>query len=416
VDLEIRPAGPDELGELVRVVEAAFGHHADADDVDEARLVGEIERTLAAFDGGDLVGGTAALSLELTLPGGALAPAAGVTEAGVLPTHRRRGVFTALNARQLDDVAARGEPVAVLTASEATIYGRFGYGPAVMGMSVEIDRAHSAFAAPAPPAAVAGALRVRLLAPEEAALVLPEVFDRYRRARPGEVSRSEGMWEVILRDRERWRNGASALFVAACEDPSGEVPGYVAYRTRPSWEGGVPTFGLEVQEVVALTPAAHAALWRYCLDVDLVRTVSAWNVALDEPLRWLLADLRRLRATRVQDVLWLRVVDVSAALAARRYAGEGTLVLDVDDPFRPATGGRFVLEAGPKGATCRPAGLAAVADLALGVDALGAAYLGGVPLFALARAGRVVELGAGAVERAAALFACRPDPTCITDF
>jgi predicted acetyltransferase len=219
---------------------------------------------------------------------------------------------------------------------------------------------------------------------------------------------------VLLRDRERWRDGGSARFVVAHVAPDGAVDGYVAYRMRTAWPGNIPDFGLAVDEVVALSPAARAALWRYILDVDLVGKVSAWNLPSDEPLRWLLADPRALRVTGVTDMLWLRLVDVAAALGARRYAASGRLVVEVEDTFCPANTGRHVLEGGPDGAEARSARTSS--DLAVRVGDLASAFLGGVRFSSLARAGRVVEHTAGAVATADAMFSSDPAPHCTTDF
>ena len=411
MDAEIRTVGPDEVPEFVAAVEASFGHHAGEEDLEDGRLMYEPGRCFGAFVDGRIVGGTATLSLELTVPGGATVAAGGVTTAGVLPTHRRRGLFRELTARQLQDVAARGEAVSLLTASEGTIYGRFGYGVACVSTAVEVARGSAAFASP-----VVGPGEMRLLGPEECALLLPEIFDRYRRAQPGEVSRSEAYWEVLLRDRERWRDGASARFVAAHEAPDGDVDGYVAYRVRGDWPGQIPDFTVEVEEVVAVSPGVRAALWRYVLHVDLIGRVSAWNLPPDEPLRWLLADPRGMRVTGVTDMLWLRLIDPAAALRARRYGAAGRLVLEVEDAFYPANTGRYVLEGGPDGAEARPAGAGMLPDLAVRVADLGAAFLGGVRFSTLARAGRVVEHTARTVALADAMFASDPLPHCLTDF
>lgn len=412
MDAEIRTLAPSELADFIRTVEVAFGHHADEGDIAEEAAITEVDRGLAAVSGGRLVGTAAALSLELTVPGPVAVATAGVTAVGVLPTHRRRGILTALMARQLDDIAARGEPLAALLAAEGGIYRRYGYGPAVFGLGVEISRERGAFdrhdrAVPD------GSMR--LLGPEEAVLLLPEVFEHYRRSRPGEVCRTEGIWESIFADRERWREGAGALFFAVHDEPDGEVSGYTAYRVREQWPNGLPALDLEVVEVVAVTPAAFEAVWRFVLDIDLVRTVTVANMAVDSPLRWLLADARQLRATQLIDVLWVRILDVAAALAARRYQTGGRVVIEVVDPFRPASGGRFelVAEAGGPG-TCRRTD--DLADLALPTDVLASAYLGGVSWASLAAAGRAGELAAGALARAHAMFATPHAPTCITDF
>jgi predicted acetyltransferase len=195
---------------------------------------------------------------------------------------------------------------------------------------------------------------------------------------------------------------------------SGDIEGAVLYRIKQQRKDGLSTSTLLVNPLIAVTPEASAALWRFCLDIDLVRTIRATNRPVDELLRWMLADPRRLRTTALLDDLWLRLIDIPAALSARRYTASDRLVLQVSDPFCPENGGRYVLDAGPDGAECRST--TAEADLALDVADLGAAYLGGVRLRTLARAGRVVECAAGAVERASALFASDPPPWCATPF
>ena len=411
VDGEIRAITRDELRAFVMAVEGSFGHHATEEDVDDAAALFEPGRCFAALVDGRIVGGTATLSLELTVPGGAVVGAAGATDAGVLPTHRRRGLFRDLNAVQLNDGRDRGDAVALLTASEGTIYGRFGYGVAAFSHAVEVARGDGAFANP-----VQTPGELRLLGPEECVLLLPELFERYRRGRPGEVSRGDAFWDVLLRDRERWRDGGSGRFVVAHEAPDGDVDGYVAYRVHASWPANIPDFALTVDEVVALSPAVHTALWRYVLDVDLIGTVGAWNLPPDEPLRWLLADPRAFRVTGVTDMLWLRLVDVGGALAARRYSAAARIVLDVEDAFLPANTGRYVLDGGPGGAEVTRAATGPAVDLSVRAADLAAAYLGGVRLSTLARAGRVVEHTPGTVSTADAMFVSDPLPHCSTDF
>jgi predicted acetyltransferase len=401
VDGEIRVIAAGELDEFVETVHVSWGHHATDEDREDARRLYEPARCFAALVGGRIVGGTATLSLELTVPGGGTLGAAGVTDAGVLPTHRRLGLFRELNALQLEDAREHGEAVAVLTPSEGTIYGRFGYGVAAFSHDVEVARSAAAFG---DPTAVAG--EVRLLGPEDCREVLPEVFDRDRPSRPGEVSRTAPYWEAFLRDHD----GGSGRFVVAHEAPGGGVDGYAVYRVRPAWSANVPEFGLAVDEVVAVSPAVRAALWRYLLDIDLVGTVTASNAPLDDPLRWLLADPRAYRVTAMTDTLWLRVVDVEAALAARRYAAPGRLVIAVEDPFLPANTGRYLLDGGT---VARADAMSP--DLSMRAADLGAAYLGGVRFSTLARAGRVVEHTPGTVAVADAMFATDPLPHCTTD-
>jgi len=409
VEHEIRPVTADELPAFARAVDTAFGIHATEEMVAHMRSLVELDRTLAVVEDGEVVAGAAALTTEVTLPGLTTVPAAAVTWVGVLPTHRRRGLLTALMRRQLDDVAERGEPVAVLGASESAIYGRFGYGVAAMCSSIDIDTAHVRAALPRPEEG-----RLRLVDGEGTAVLLSAVHDRFRLTQPGEVSRTAGWWDAFHLDPELFRGDAGARFVVVYEDPAGTAAGYVTYRLKVDWLEE-DEHVLFVEDMVATTPEARLAMWRYCASVDLVTTVRAINVPVDDAFPWTLADPRRFAVTGVSDLLWLRLVDLAAALAARRYGAEGALVVEVADPFRPTQAGRYRLDAGPDGAECRRDPTAG-ADLALGVAELGAAFLGGVRFSTLARAGLVDERRAGALARADALFASSPMPWCSTDF
>jgi predicted acetyltransferase len=404
MDLTLRPVTEDELPAFVRVDFTGFGLDPTQDD-DEAGLL-ELDRTIGAFDGRELVGTAAAFSFELTLPGLTFVPAAGVTWVSVLPTHRRRGVMRELMTRQLDDVASRGEPLAVLGASEAPIYGRFGYGVASQGYMLRIDPRRSAFREP-----LADDGRVMLVDADTAAKVLPSVFDRSRRLTPGDHQRSDAWWAFWFQDREHWRDGATARFYVVHET-AGEADGFAAYRIKAGWDDhGVPNGELRVESLVSTTPTARAALWRYLLDVDLIATVKVEWVALDDPLRFLLADPRAATVTGLVDDLWVRVLDVSLALSARRYHGsDDAIVLDVADPLRPHTGGRFVLDAGGCERTD------AAPDLSMGIAELGSLYLGGVGAGVLHRAGRITEHRPGAVALADALFRSDPLPFNQTEF
>lgn len=406
---EIRPVGDDELPAFARAVDTAFGFHPTDEVVAHTRAMLELDRTLAVVDDGEVVAGAGALSVELTLPGPVSIPAAGVTWVGVLPTHRRRGMLTALMGRQLAEVAERREPVAVLGASESTIYGRFGYGCAAQCASVEIDPTR---ARPLRPAADGG--RLRFVEGGALAAALPPIHDRHRAVQPGEVSRTRGWWDGFLVDVELFRGDAGPRFAVVYEDAAGEPAGYVTYRMKLNLleEGDQVLF---VEDMVGATPEARLALWSYCCSVDLVTTVVAPNVPVDDPFPWTLVDPRRFAVTALSDLLWVRLVDVATALSARRYPADGVLVLEVADAFRPGDAGRWRLDAGPDGAECRRT-RSDEPDLAMDVAELGAAYLGGVRFSTLARAGRVVELRPGAADRADALFASTPMPWCSTDF
>ena len=412
--MDVRAVVPDELPDFLRVVRAAFGHIPAEDELgDVDRLGWPLERSVAAFDGDRVVGGAGVYPFEMTLPGLTTAPTAGVTWVGVLPTDRRRGVLTAMMRHQLHDIHDRGEALAVLLASESIIYGRYGYGLATMQADYEIAREHAALATPFTPSG-----RIVLVDEDAARKALPDIHERVRLQQPGDVSRTEGWWANFFR---AGKSGAIAgpRFYVLHEDGAGTVDGYAYYRVSHWSPGSVDRIAM-VQGLGALNHDAYVALWQNVMDLELTNRTTTTTRPLDEPLRHLLADPRRLRATNVIDYLWCRLVDVAAALPLRGYDMADRLVLEVRDPLCPWNDGRFVLDAGPGGASCTPAGDSAGggadADLALSVADLGAVYLGGTRLGSLARAGRVEERTPGAVRRADLLFSSGVEPYCRTHF
>jgi predicted acetyltransferase len=407
---DIRPIRDDEFDAFAGVDQVAFGQELKPERVAAYRALTELDRTLAVFDAGRMVATAGAGSWELTVPGPVTVPAATITAVAVLPTHRRRGILTALMARQLDDVAHRGEAVAVLTASESIIYGRFGYGLATWASGFTLDRQHAAFIRPLETSG-----RMVLLDADEAAKRIPDLYDDLRRRQVGELSRPPAWWADYFSDPEDARDGASIRFYALHESASGEPDGFVGYRVKKKWtDDGVPCGDTQVQELHGATPAVRLALWDFCLGVDLSATMSTYNGPVDDPLRWRLADPRRCRVTGVADWLWARVVDIPAALSVRRYAMPGRLVLDVTDDFKPRNTGRYELVGGPDGAECRRTD--ADADLVMSVADLGALYLGGIGCTALARAGRVQERRPGALSAGDLLFVGAAAPWCATEF
>jgi predicted acetyltransferase len=409
-EFAIRPVTPDEVEAFTRAALVGFGETFDPERFKLEWTHHELDRTLAAFDDGEIVGTGRLYSLELTLPGGALVPVAGVSWITVLPTHRRRGTLTAIMGRELDDAVARGESMAVLHASEGGIYRRFGYGIAASSIGFTVPRRHSAFLHPPPEGG-----RVRLVDEGTARKVFPDVFDRARRRQPGAVSRLDQWWgnEFFYVDKKE----EGTRYFVAYESADRALDGYAAYKLVSHWtDDGVSRGRLEVRDLVTATPEARAVLWRYLCDVDLVETIAARSFPVDEPLRWLLAESRRLTVNRLSDGLWVRLLDAPAALAARRYDVAGRVVFEVDDAFRPdgAAAGRFVLEGGPDLARCERTD--EEPDLVLGVADLGAAYLGGVTFSALARAGLVEEGTPGALPRADAMFRSDPAPYVMTEF
>ena len=298
--LEVRPIEDGDVDEWERVLSRGFGEHLNEGLIPIMRRAREPGRTLAAYDGGAMVGGATAYTLHMVVPGGTLRTA-GVDAVSVQPTHRRRGVLTGMMAHQLRDFRERGEVLAALGSSESIIYGRFGYGIGALREDWTIDRPHTAFAGDHRAVAERS---LRFIDAEEAKRIYPEISDRAFSGRPGYVPFNDALWDVFLAHVEAWRHGASAFFHVVCEGDRGPE-GYVAYRINGNT--------LPVVILAVVTREAYATLWRYCFDVDLMSTTKAWKRPLDDPLPWMLADPRRLKRS-VRDNLWLRLVDVQRAL------------------------------------------------------------------------------------------------------
>jgi predicted acetyltransferase len=411
VTWKARPIDPGELEATIDLTALAFamGPRATENQRRQTAMMTEPDRVFVVEDGDVFAGTGAAYSIAVALPGGGTLPLAGVSQVGVSPAHRRRGILRALMEAVHDQAVDRGEPIAGLTASEGGIYRRFGYGVATRYQSLSIDR----------PAAAevdgGSAGRIRVISDAEARPLLPAVWERYWRQVPGEVRRPPVWWDMLALDFAEDRDGASARFVAVHDDADAVPDGFVTYRVRRGWGSGrLLPHELLVESVAAIDEGVVAALLRFVLGVDLVGTVEWAAAPLDLPFRWRLANPRALRVTREVDHLWLRPLDVAACLAGRSYGIEGACVLEVADPARPALGGRFRLEGGPEGADCRRSD--AGPDLAVGVADLGALLLGGVSWSTLLRARLVDERTPGAAARADLMF--RPDraPYCSTDF
>jgi predicted acetyltransferase len=416
----IRPIGPDEFDSYQLVDQHGFNDGPMSDGVRRAVLSRfEFDRSLAAFDGGTPVGIAAAYSFRLSVPGSELLPAAGVTWVSVLPNYRRRGVLSSIMRRQLEDVRGRGEPLAVLWASEAAIYSRFGYGRASWVLSLTLRRGEGALAA----SVVADrGLVLRLADPSAALAELAKVYDTVLAGRPGLFLRNESWWQRTIYDPPEDRHGASPLRCVLAEDDSGPR-GYALYSALrlPGAEPFLPSDALTVRELMAVDPAASAALWTDLLSRDLTSEFRARLRPVDDPLLFQLADGRRARA-QPADGLWVRIIDLPGALAGRRYSCPVDAVIEVRDDILPANAGRWRLATSP-GAGDAGHGLAAscvrvtsAADLELDVTQLGAAYLGGTRLGTLAEAGLVTELRPGAVRQLSAAMSWDPAPWCPTIF
>ncbi|QFQ97191.1 GNAT family N-acetyltransferase [Streptomyces phaeolivaceus] len=359
------------------------------------------DRSIGVWDGDQCVGSAGAYDFRLTVPGGAVVPVAGVTMVGVAATHRRRGVLTSMMRRQLDDVRSWGESVAVLTASEPVIYGRFGYGLATQRLGADIDTTRVRLSVPPGTDDV----RLRYADPAEVLDACETVYARRVPERPGMLERRPGWERLDLLDTEQQRQGASPLQCVVAEragDGGGSgVVGYARFWVKADWGPGGAEGVVQVGSLEALDPAARAALWRFLFDIDLTRCVVAPRLPVDDPLLHLVSDVRRC-GLRMKDDLYLRLVEVGAALRARTYQAPLDVVFEVEDAFCPWNEGRWRLTGDPKGATCERT--ADAADLSLSVRELGSAYLGGVSLSSLAAAGRVRELREGALAEASLAF------------
>jgi predicted acetyltransferase len=415
----LRPIAPEEFEAFSAVLTEAFNQAEwRAESIEHERKIFEFDRSLAAFDGDAVVGTAGAFSFRLTVPGGVVG-AGGVTVVSVLPSHRRRGILSAMMRRQLADIAARGEPVAALYASESGIYGRYGYGCASGQLSLTIRRGEGALnpAAVASAAAGPGPVRLRTGRPAELRTELAKVYDLALPHRPGMIARDEGWWEAILDDPESVRREMSPYRCLLAGDDSGPR-GYAVYRTRSDWDDdGLPYGELMIRELVAADGAATAALWADLTTRDLVGEVTARKRPVDDPLLDMLADRRRARAY-LADGLWIRLIDVPAALTGRRYSCSADLVLEVTDELLPANAGRWRLQcSGPgDGMAVSCERTTAAPDVSLPVAALGAGYLGGARLGALATAGLITEHRKGAVAVLSAAMYSDPAPWCTTNF
>ncbi|HEX4865063.1 MAG TPA: GNAT family N-acetyltransferase [Acidimicrobiales bacterium] len=385
------------------------------DDAADGRRAGRIEteRAWVVEDAGRFVGNSGVRTMDLTVPSapGKACPIVrmgGVTAVGVHPTHRRRGFLGQMMTRMLDDCTSHGEPFAGLLASESAIYGRYGFGLASDSAEYAVDAVRSAFTRPAPQ------LALHLVDKDEARKLLPDIWERNRRTRPGEPNRTSEFWDEYLQDKPAARHGASGLFFAACDD------GYASYRAKSDDDVlRGDRVGITVEELCGADCDVEAALWRFVLDLDLVGTVTFRRRPVDEPVRWRLRDPRQLQTIHVDDRIYIRILDVPASLTQRGYEAEGRLVLDVQPAdvgadHDPAVG-TWVLEAGTDGADCTPAG-GAQPDLRMRVSDLGSLYLGGFKASTLAAAGLIEELTAGSLASADRLFASRPAPLTVTGF
>jgi predicted acetyltransferase len=409
--IRLRQPARDELTAWIRPANAAFGDILSPVEFEHDSRKLELDRLIGALDGDAWVGTAGAYSLRLTVPGGRDVGAAGITEVGVAPSHRRRGILRRMMTWLCDQALERGEPVAVLWASESAIYQRFGFGLGTLQSMFDMERTRIRFIRPAEPAG-----RIRLVEHDEALRLIPPVYEAARLGIPGAITRSPVKWDIeLLFDAEWMHRGNGPKFMAVLE-ADGEVRGYALYRMLPQWEDRGPNNSLLVLEVIGLDHAAERTIWGWLTELDLLGHVRAWRGPVPHPLILELTEPRRMGLV-VREGLWLRILDVAAALEGRGYASAGSLAFELTDEFRPANAGRWRLTAGSG-----PDDRATVGrsddepDLALDVSDLATVYLGAFRFADLARSGRVRECRPGAIADADRLFASTATAWCSTMF
>lgn len=339
------------------------------------------------------VGTVSSWPIPLTVPGYESVDGWAISAVTVAPTHRRRGIARALLEAELRTAKSLGVPLAMLTVSEATIYSRYGFSPAALMADWSVDVTKTTWTGPDAPG------RVQFLSLEQIRELGPKLKERVRLDIPGEIVHWDHLWERQIGATDDTKEAGKAKRFIRYDDADGVAQGFAIYRIVENpvdWAKGT----LELSYLVAATEEAYAALWRFLFEMDLVGTVTAHLRSVDEPFRWQISDFRAARKTMERDHLWVRILDVKAALEARSYASPERMVLDISDPLGFAAG-RFLVEIDDEGA----ASVSTLSDtefdaeiadetaaVSLSVNDLGAMYLGGVSAVTLVRAGRVTEL------------------------
>jgi predicted acetyltransferase len=410
MNVEIRVCPPERFVELIKASEVGFGEDLGDDMIGRVELVADKERWLGAFDDDRIVGTAGVFSMRLSVPGGEL-PTGGVTFVTVMPSHRRRGLMSGMMRRMIDDCHGRGEPVAALWAAEGAIYQRFGYGLATVCCNLEAEMRSVGFAREWPSEGFC-----RLLPVGQGRDLVATIYDAARATRAGFLARTPDWWTGILPLVEKDAKGGEARRLVVYETADGPEA-YAVYKTKPEWNVRGPGGVLTVEEAIASTPRGTREVWRYLLGVDLVRTLKTWRLPSDHPIFALAAEPRRL-GTTMGDGLWLRIVDLPAALEGRTYGGaggaSGRVVLEIRDDYCPWNAGRWSLDV--EAGRARVTKSTADADLSLGANELGAMLLGGVSAASLAESGRVEELRPLALAAADRLFLTALKPWCPQEF
>lgn len=401
-----RLKGDDDFIAATRTFRTAMLGLPDPGPLDAAFVARTFEpgRTFGAFEGDNLVGTVNSYSGWLAVPGGARVRQAAVTHVGVAPTHTRRGILSRLIAAQLADIRAAGEVVANLRASDARIYGRFGYAVAGRSARIVVERERARLRQGAE-----GRGAVRLLPAADAFDIIAAVYERVAgRTRPGAIARSPYWWTL---NRGFLQRAGGPAYVALYGAP-GREEGFARYHPvgHDTWFTGRERTVI-VSDLVAATPQAHSGLVSFLLSLDLPHRLVFASLPEDDALPWLLEDSRAATVEAVGDETWLRLTDVAGALSGRRFGAGEPVILAVKDALLPDNDGLYRVAS--DGVQRLASGAAeAVVDIAT----LSAVYLGGVRWWQLAAAGRVTGADADTIARLDRLFASERQPHSGTIF
>ncbi|HEY0521048.1 MAG TPA: GNAT family N-acetyltransferase [Ilumatobacteraceae bacterium] len=395
--ISYRTATDSDWPAICRADGRAFGFTYEPERIESSRVIHDTSRYEIALDGSEVVGVAGVYSLEVTVPGGGQLPMGAITWVSTAATHRRQGVLTTLMGRSLADVDRRGEPVAMLYASEGGIYERYGFGIASVTRVASIDRRMVQLRPEFRPKPGS----VRFLDGDAALSHIMKIWPRFHRLRSGEVDRTAA-WHTYLFDQWKQPSGSfgPALFITHRD-------GYAVYRVESHWNDGRPAHTVRLVEFVATTRDAHAALWHTLLGIDLVATIVSTQIPIDDPLPYLLTDPRGLQTTTLNDGIWVNVRDVAACMSARRYGTDDRFVVEVE-------GVRWAIDGSASDASCTR--VRTRADFVTDTASLGALLLGGVRPSLLAAGRRLEARNDQVLRRADAFFLTSPTPHCQTHY
>lgn len=393
--IELRAPEDDDWPAMCAVDGRAFGEAFTTEEIAKMTAIHDLSRFRVALDAGTIVAIAGSDAFDVTLPGGTTMPMGGVTWVSTAATHRRQGLMRRVVEAVHDDIDDRGEPLATLYASEGGIYEHLGYGIAthVRVTSIDVRRARirAEFRTPSG--------SVRFIDGDDVVPHACEVWDRFRRLRPGEVSRTPELHDFVFDMRSRPDGKLSPAYYLAHPD------GLATYRIEQDWNNGHPQHALHLAEFSAVTPDAHAALWQTLLDIDLVGTVKSRILAPDEPLPFLLENQRALRTVELNDGVWVNVRDIGIAFGNRTYRTTDRIVVEAD-------GKRWAVDGGPEGATCKA--VKTRPDLVTSKGWLSSLLYGGMRPSLLVAGGRMTARNDDVVRRADLFFVSEPTPHCQT--